>query len=314
MTAAPRKLRVDEAESGQRLDVFLAGTLDLSRAQARRLLARGAVRIGTRRLSEGAKGERVAAGTTVEVDRFTRPEHQKVLPEPDAPLVVLASGAGWLAVDKPAGMPVHPFEPDETGTVTNAVVARHPEMQGVGEAGLRSGVVHRLDVDTSGALLVATRDDSWSRLRAAFSEHRVTKVYRAVLQGVLEGDGAIELGFVTARHRPARVRVVADDELSRARGVRMGSLRWRCLERFAEATLVEVRPRTGHLHQIRATMAHLGHPVAGDLTYGGGSDVTGAPRQMLHAAHVAFEEIEATSPDPPDFLRICEALRASALA
>jgi 23S rRNA pseudouridine1911/1915/1917 synthase len=297
-------------DSGQRLDVFLAARLDLSRAQVRRLLARGAVRIGSRTLSEGAKGERVSRGTTVEVARFARAEDQRALAEPGAVLSVLAEGAGWIAIDKPAGTPVHPLDPGETGTVLNALVARHPEMQGVGEGGLRSGVVHRLDVDTSGAMLFATREEAWRTLRTAFREHRVTKIYRAVVVGRLEGDGAIEVGLVTARHRPAKVRVVADAELSRSRGVRMASLRWRCLERFEGATLVEVRPRTGHLHQIRVTFAHLGFPVAGDSKYGTTGDATGAPRQILHAARVACGEAEASSPDPADFRAFCEGLRS----
>jgi 23S rRNA pseudouridine1911/1915/1917 synthase len=310
MTTPIRSLEVGDADAGSRLDVFLAARLELSRSQARRLLARGAVRIGSRKLSESAKGERVRTGDTVLVSRFSRPENQRALAEPDVPLVILAQGPGWLAVDKPAGTPVHPLDPDETGTLGNALIARHPEVHGVGEAGLRSGVVHRLDVDTSGVLLFATRDDVWNRLRAGFSEHRVTKVYRAVVRGELEGEGAVELGFVTARHRPAVVRVVDERELARARGVRLGSLRWRCLERFAGATLIEVRPRTGHLHQIRASFAHLGFPIAGDRVYGGPADATGAPRQMLHASTLAFEEVVAASPDPVDFRGFCARLRA----
>jgi 23S rRNA pseudouridine1911/1915/1917 synthase len=305
--AAPfRTLTVDDAEAGGRLDVFLASRLSLSRAQARRLLARGAVRIDARRLTEGAKGERVQVGTTLTVERFTRPEHERVQPEPAAPLAILAAGRGWLAVDKPAGTPVHPLEPDETGTVLNAVAARHPEIQGVGEAGLRSGVVHRLDVDTSGALLFATAEDRWAELRAAFAEHRVSKLYRALVRGRLEGDGAIELAFVTARHRPARVRVV--DPREHTRGARTGSLRWRCLERFADASYVEVRPRTGHLHQIRATFEHLGHPLLGDRVYGGARPDDPA-RHMLHAQRVAIGDVAAESPEPADFAAALARLR-----
>ena len=110
-----------------------------------------------------------------------------------------------------------------------------------------------------------------------------------------------------ARHRPARVRVAAEGE--RARGARVGQLSYRPLEVFAGSTLLEVRPRTGFLHQIRATLAHLGFPVAGDRSYGPPADSTGAARQMLHAARVAFEEIEAESPDPADFAALCAKLR-----
>jgi 23S rRNA pseudouridine1911/1915/1917 synthase len=177
----------------------------------------------------------------------------------------------------------------------------------VGEGGLRSGVVHRLDLDTSGVLLMATHAQSWERLRRAFSEHRIEKVYRAIVLGRALQAGAAELPLVTARHRPARVRVAAEGE--HARGARIGQLAYRPLELFADATLLEVRPRTGFLHQIRATLAHLGFPVAGDRSYGPPSDATGAARQMLHAARIAFQEIEAESPDAADFAALCAKLR-----
>ena len=133
-------------------------------------------------------------------------------PEAAARLSILAHGPGWLAVDKPAGMPVRPHAEDERGTVLNAIAALEPAVHGVGEGGLRSGVVHRLDVETSGVLLVATREDAWRRLRRAFAERRVEKVYFALVWGELasrpgEALEEVEVGLVVARHRPARVRV-----------------------------------------------------------------------------------------------------------
>jgi 23S rRNA-/tRNA-specific pseudouridylate synthase len=172
--------------------------------------------------------------------------------------------------------------------------------------------VHRLDIDTSGVLLFATEEAVWRDLRAAFSEHRVEKTYRAIVVGRLEQEGFAEVGLVTARHRPARVRVVDDEELVRARGARMGELSYHPVEVFDDASLVEVRPRTGHLHQIRVTLAHLGHPVAGDATYGASSDPVGAPRQMLHAARAAWEGGEAESPDAADFCEVLARLREQA--
>jgi 23S rRNA pseudouridine1911/1915/1917 synthase len=157
-------------------------------------------------------------------------------------------------------------------------------------------------------LLVATQQAPWERLRRAFAEHRVEKVYRAIVLGRVLGAGSAELPLVTARHRPARVRVAELDE--RARGARIGILSYRPLEVFDAATLLEVRPRTGFLHQIRVTLAHLGHPVAGDRSYGPPEDATGATRHMLHAARVAFEEIAAESPDAPDFAALLARLRA----
>jgi 23S rRNA pseudouridine1911/1915/1917 synthase len=304
----PAPIEVAPADAGRRLDAFLAERLGLSRAQTRRLLARGAVQIDGRPLGAAAKGVALRAGERIEIAGET--DADSIVPEPDVPLGVLARGEGWLVVDKPAGMPVHPLDPGERGTLLGAVVARHPEVQGVGEeGGLRSGVVHRLDVDTSGALVVATDARAWQRLRAAFREHRVGKVYRAIALGEVPRDGEIELDLVTARHRPAYVRAAAEDEADRARTT---VTRWRVLEPLRGATLLEVETVTGFLHQVRATLAHLGHPLAGDRNYATGDDPTGAKRHMLHAAALRFEEIDATSPDPADFCSLLTSLGAAA--
>ncbi|HEY8492954.1 MAG TPA: pseudouridine synthase [Myxococcota bacterium] len=291
---------VSEAEAGARLDVVLAARLGVGRAAVRALLERGAVRIGSQRLGYRDKARAVAAGQRIDVTGFAAPDARRVRPEPDLPLVVRASGPGWVAVDKPAGMPVHPLREDEGGTVLNALVARHPGLQGVGEGGLRSGVVHRLDVDTSGVLLVATEETAWRRLRAAFREHRVDKRYRALVVGELTGEGAVEVDLTVARHRPARVAVVGEGVGPVPPNARRAGLRWRALGSGGGVTLLEVRPRTGFLHQIRATLAWLGHPVCGDPVYGTGDDPSAARRQLLHASALRFEEVRATSPDPPD--------------
>ena len=311
MTEPHQSLPIREEDRGQRLDRFLAEHLRLSRSQVRRLLVRGAVSVGGRSVNEDSKGLSLQPGPVVEVTPFARPEDQRALSAPDQPLGVLARGSGWLAVDKPAGIPVHPLREDEAGTVLNAVIGRFPEIHGVGEGGLRSGVVHRLDVDTSGVLLFATEEDAWQRLRGAFREHWVEKSYRALVIGLLEGEGSLEVGLVTARHRPARVRVVAEAELERARGAHIGVLSWRSLEVFGGAALVEVMPKTGFLHQIRVSLAHIGFPVLGDHSYGPASDPIPVPRQMLHATRASWGEVEASSPDPDDFraaLAQCAAL------
>jgi 23S rRNA pseudouridine1911/1915/1917 synthase len=313
---------VDPSEAGSRLDVFLAERLSLSRSGARRLLATGAVRIDGRPVAAGDKGLPLGSGDRVEVAAAARAGAEVVPQEPDAELRVLARGPGWLVADKPAGVPVHPLVAGERGTLLGAVAARHPGIQGIGEGGLRSGVVHRLDVDTSGALLIATDTAQWQRLRAAFREHRVDKRYRAIAHGELAADGEIELPLVTARHRPAFVRAATAAELGSARRTITS---WRVLERLQVsrseakpsedqqvcATLLEVRTVTGFLHQVRATLAHLGHPLVGDRTYAPGGDATGAARHMLHAASLAFEEIRAECPDAPDFAEMLARLRST---
>ena len=298
VTACTRALEVAGKDGGTRLDLFLARELELSRAAVRRLLARGVVRVDGRAVGEAAKGASLVLGARVEVAPFVRPEDQKARAEPASPLRVLASGPGWLALDKPAGVAVHPLREQETGTLLNAILARDPAVHGIGEGGLRSGVVHRLDIDTSGVVLFATREDTWQRLRGGFGEGRVEKVYRALVRGRLDRDGNLELPLITARHRPARVRVVDDKE--KARGAWRSSLQWHCLEELKGATWVEVRPKTGFLHQIRVSFAHLGFPILGDRVYGPRDDGLSAPRQMLHAARVRFEDVEAESPEPED--------------
>ncbi len=287
--------------------MFLAEQLALSRAQVRRLLARAAVSLDGRPAGESDKGRLLSEGQALSVEPFTRPGDERPEPEPGSAFCVLAEGPGWLALDKPPGTGVHPLREGERGTLLGAVAARHPEIAGVGEGGLRSGVVHRLDVDTSGVLLFATREESWQRLRAAFAQHRVEKRYRAVVQGHPR-DGEVELPLAVARHRPARVAVQPPG--TPARSARLARTAWRTLEEFPGAALVELRPVSGFLHQIRVTLAHLGHPVLGDRVYAEAAVASAAPRQLLHAAELRFEEVEAASPDPADFRAAQDALRA----
>jgi 23S rRNA pseudouridine1911/1915/1917 synthase len=304
---AAREIVVEKDAAGRRLDAWLAERLGIGRAGVRRLLESGAVRIDGRRLERRDKAAAVEPGRRVEIAQFAPPDARRALPEPSQPLVVLAEGPGWIALDKPAGTPMHPLRSDETGTLLNALVARHPEVQGVGEAGLRSGIAHRLDVDTSGVVLFGTEQAAWERLRTAFRSHRVAKLYRALVRGRLEGEGELRVSLAVARHRPAFVRVVEPKQP----GARRTSMTWRALAHGRDVTLLEVRPRTGFLHQIRATLAELGHPVCGDATYGGlapGADPSGAQRHLLHAAHIAVDEIEAASPDAPDFAAARERL------
>jgi 23S rRNA pseudouridine1911/1915/1917 synthase len=297
---------VNEAEAGARLDVFLAGALGATRGQVRRLLAAGGVEVAGGAAGLGAKGRLLALGERVAVREPTLAAAAAPEPQPERALAVLAEGDGWVAVDKPAGVAVHPLAPGERGTLLNALVARHPEVVGIGEGGLRSGVVHRLDVDTSGVLLFATSELRWLDLRDAFRSHRVDKTYRALVHGRLPGRGELVLHLSVLRHRPARVGVVEPG----AGRSRRTQLTWRSLELFDDATLVEVAPRTGFLHQIRASLAHLGHPVMGDAAYGAPADV--APRHLLHAARVSVGDVFAESPDAADFAEAVAKARLAA--
>ena len=301
---AGHELIVDAREAGLRLDQLVALLLGASRAEARRTLGRGGVAVDGRSVRMNDKGTPLDEGQRLTVEAFTPPAEQRPIPEPSAALEIVAEGEGWLAVDKPAGSAVHPLSEQETGTVLGALCARYPEIVGVGEGGLRSGVVHRLDVDTSGVLLFATDADRWHQLRTAFRKHRVHKTYRALVHGQLgregEGKGELALHLAVARHRPARVRVVGEADADFGRRTRLTRLSWRALRHGVDATLVEVKPRTGFLHQIRVSLAHLGHPVIGDAAYGAPSS-PGARRHLLHASRVEYADVRAAAGDAEDF-------------
>lgn len=302
----PRHFPVTEST---RLDKLLAHALDISRVEATRVLNRGDVSVNGQRAGGKHKGLILAPGDTVVVADFTPPESREVIPRPDLPLDVLAQGDGWVIVNKPAGMPVHPLDADETGTLLNAFVARFPQTQGVGEAGVRSGVVHRIDVETTGTLLIATSQSSWQHFRAAFQEHETKKIYQAIVEGKLVGNGRERLNLTVAQHRPARVAVVDETRDHAGGAVRLCTLTWRAIENFPSATLIEINLGTGFLHQIRATFSHMGHPVIGDSLYGSESTMKVAARPMLHASHLSALDATADAPLPDDMKQCLENMR-----
>lgn len=314
MPDPPRILDVSPFDAGQRLDAFLASRLAISRAAVRRLLDEARVRVGEHVAALRDKGRPVASGERVIVTGSASPEEAQPIADPAAPLQVLGEGPGWVAVAKPAGQPVHPLRTDERGTLLGAAIARWPEMFGVGEGGLRSGIVHRLDVDTSGALLLARDEATWQRLRAAFRAHRVAKRYRALVHGAVGDAGRADLRLAVTQHRPARVRVLGRAEEGIEPGEWSARLAWRCLERAGGASLVEVDLETGFLHQVRVSFAWLGHPLLGDRGYGGAmrtSSGVAATRHMLHAAALRLDEIDVRCDDAPDFAAALAALRAA---
>jgi len=299
-------VEADEAEV--RLDLFLAQRLGIGRQQACRLMDAGQVWLDGRPIPAHHKGRLLRAGMVLVVGQFEHPDTARILPNSRISLVVLAQSDGWVIVDKPAGMPVHPLRAAEDTTVLNALVARFPGIQGVGEGGLRSGVVHRLDVDTSGTLLVATAQGAWEHLRAAFVRHETEKTYRAIVAGQLTGAGRETMDLMIAQHRPAKVRIVSGSQHAGPTGVRRCDLAWRAVEALHDATLLEIQLGTGFLHQIRVMMAALGHPVLGDRLYGP-AQATRAPRQMLHAARLVAGPAKAASADPQDFVEVLARLR-----
>jgi len=283
------RITVEPADVGKRLDRFLCDHLSLSRTQAQKLLATGSVLVDDRVALESHKGRLLEPNQVVVVSDVEQLE--RVVPEPCMDLTVVASDDSAIIVQKPVGIPVHPLNPGETGTLLNGIAAMHPQIIGVGEGGLRSGVVHRLDLETSGLVAFALADNRWQKMRDAFAAGAARKTYHAIVHGRLEDGRDERMHLYVAQHHPARVRV-ADESNQSTRACR---LHWQAIEHANDTTLLEIDLQTGFLHQIRVMLAAIGHPVTGDRIYG--YDVK-ADRLMLHATCLSIDGLEASTGVP----------------
>jgi 23S rRNA pseudouridine1911/1915/1917 synthase len=294
------ELEVPTAAAGERLDAFLAGPLG-SRARAQRLIETGRVRVDGR---PRPKRHRLAGGERVTVeDEEDRPPAADAAP---APFDVVYEDEHLLVVDKPPGVVVHPARGHRTGTLAQALAGRAAG----GDDATRAGIVHRLDRDTSGLLVVARTPEAHRGLRAAMAARRVRREYLALVEGRPPArSGTIDAPL--GRDRRVRTRMSIDTDAPRA-----AVTHFEVERALAGATLLRVRLETGRTHQIRAHLRAIGHPVAGDPEYGR-RGLFGLRRQFLHATRLAFahpitgEPVDVESPLPPD---LQEALKAAGAA
>jgi 23S rRNA pseudouridine1911/1915/1917 synthase len=301
---------VPDAEAGERLDAWLARAEPRhSRARWQQLLRDGRVRVD----GEARKpNHRLAGGESVAWEE-PPPEPAPLVPEA-RPLRVLYEDADVLVLDKPPDCVVHPAPGHATGTLVHALLHHCSDLAGIGGE-RRPGIVHRLDRDTSGVMVVAKNETAMRRLVEQFKEHTVRKEYLALAWGRPEPEsGRIETPI--GRHPVDRKRMSVDAPTGR-HAVTL----YETVERFRDAALLRVRIETGRTHQIRVHLAHLGHPVVGDATYGrarGRRVPVPVARQMLHAARLAFthpgtgEPVEFEAPAPPDLRDAIRALRREA--
>ncbi len=278
-------------EAGARLDVALAARAGLSRAAAQRLIGEGRVTVDGR-----PARKRHALRPAEEVAWRRGPEPPAALAAEDVPYDIVYEDDWLLVVDKPAGVVVHPAPGHEHGTLAQGLV----EHGARGGHELRPGIVHRLDKDTSGLLIVAKGEAAYQALVAAMERRDITRVYVTLLRGDLpQDDGAIDAPI--GRHVRDRKRM----SLHTTAGKRAVT-HFRVLGRAPGFTLVRVRLETGRTHQIRVHFAALGYPVAGDAVYGGRERPEGLDRQFLHAAQLELPHPEdgrrmsCASPLPPD--------------
>lgn len=315
----PVEFVVNPSESGWRLDAYLAFYLsDYSRVHLRRAISAGGVLVDGR----GAKpAYRLKPGQRVSV---TLPEMPREGPSPEnIPLAILYQDEWLAAIDKPPGMVVHPARGHWTGTLASAIQYHLVHLSGVGGP-TRPGIVHRLDRDTSGVILVARSDQAHARLSAQFEARTIEKEYFAIVSGRPDLDRDLidrSIGF----HPQQREKMAIRHE---AEGARPAQSYYEVVERFDGFAAVRILPKTGRTHQIRVHLAHVGCPVLCDRQYGGRSQITRGEirrqpgddlvllaRQALHARRIRFvhpgtgEPMEIEAPIPSDLAAVLDELR-----
>ena len=281
-----REVRLPITATG-RLDRALADALGVGRAAIKRSFAAGEVRVGGKR-ARASDPAPPGAVIVLELEAAAGPP----IPDEEAPLRILAEGPGWLVADKPAGIATHPLREGETGTLANAVIARHPECAEASPDPRDGGALQRLDVETSGCVLFARSRSAWEALRVQLSARTVEKRYLALVAGRLESGGVCSVALA---QRGARVVAVPDlDRPPKSIGKpREAETHYDVLRAYPLQTLVDVRIVTGVMHQIRAHLAFLGYPVVGDVLYGGpAAALGGLSRHFLHAAAIGFDRPE----------------------
>jgi len=305
-------LTIPPEQAGQRLDQALAVLLpDYSRSRLKAWIEGGEVRVDGATLRPRDK---VSGGETVTV-RVALREESRALPQ-DIPLVLVHEDAHVFVVDKPAGLVVHPGAGNPDRTLQNALLALDPGLAGLP----RAGIVHRLDKDTSGLLVVARTLPAHTALVRMLGERDVHREYQAICRGVMTAGGTVDAPI--DRHPTDRVRMAIRE------GGRESVTHYRVIKRYRSHTHVRVQLETGRTHQIRVHLAHAGYPIVGDKVYGGrltfpkGASealrqaLRDFPRQALHAARLQFDHpvtgrpLECVSPLPADMLDLLALLAA----
>jgi 23S rRNA pseudouridine1911/1915/1917 synthase len=285
-----------DAAGGTRLDVFLADKLaGLSRAQVKKVIDGGGARVGGFIRKAGYK---LKAGNRVIVEYDPPPSEGRLLPEP-IPLKILYMDADVIVIDKPSGLCVHPGAGHPKGTLVNALIHHFPEVALIGSEE-RPGIVHRLDMDTSGVMVVARSPLAYTELVRQFKKRVVWKTYLGLAWGQVPATEG-RINWPLGRHPGKGTRISI-----KARNPKKAETFFQVQRLFRDTTLLEIKPITGRTHQIRVHLAAAGHPIVGDPIYGRKRPPREFPRLFLHAHTLSFvhpgtgERLTFASPLPPD--------------
>lgn len=306
-----QEIKVSHVESGKRVDVLAAEKTGITRSRIQRLIEKGSVLVNSKSVRQNY---RVKAGDIITLT-VVEEETSGLVPEA-LPVEILYEDQYLVVVNKPSGMVVYPATGHNKGTLMNALLYHCKKLAKTGGP-LRPGVVHRLDKDTSGVMVVALDDTAYYSLAEQFKQRTINRKYIALIYGDLKGDSG-EIALHIGRSESDRKKMS-----TRVKKGREALTIWRVIERFQNAVLIEARLRTGRTHQIRVHFASIGHPVLGDRTYGKKVEIEvkarekiSFPRQMLHAVMLGFvhpvtrEYLEFHSPLPEDMEERARDLRA----
>ena len=299
MTEMDKRFEFIVASPGERLDKYIAAQCQISRSYAQKLIDDGQVAVN----GHAAKAsQKLNTGDNIVVS-IPPPSPISLAPE-DIPLKVVYEDKDLIVVDKPAGLLVHPAAGQHTGTLVNAILARCPDLGEI-NGSVRPGIVHRLDKDTSGVMMVAKNDAAQRSLSRQIKQRSIKKGYLALVLGHLTPErGAIDAPI--GRHPKDRKRMAV------VSGGREARTEYKVIKYFDDYTLVEAMPETGRTHQIRVHFAAIGHPIFGDHIYGKRSPLLG--RQFLHAHRLGFklpssgEFVEFRAELPPDLEEVLKQL------
>lgn len=303
-----RQAEVPRALDGERLDRVVAMLWDLPRSEVSALVSSGRVRVGGEEAS--SRSRRLVSGEVVEVDEPPARAEAVVEPDLDVQVSVVAVDEHVVVVDKPAGLVVHPGPGHDRGTLVHGLVARWPEVAAVGDPA-RPGIVHRLDAGTSGLLTVARTPLAYASLVEQLRSRTVERRYFALVWGHVDPPAGI-VDAPVGRSGRARTQMAISATGKEAR------TRYQVLEHYdapAALSLLECTLETGRTHQVRVHLAAIGHPVAGDVRYGGRRPTLPVSRPFLHAHFLAFDHPATgerrghTSPLPADLEEVRELLR-----
>lgn len=297
-------LEITENQAGERIDRFLADSQDLTRSFLQKILKEGEVIVNGKSVKANyklRKGDRIE----FEIPEAVEPD---IVAE-DIPLSILYEDADVLVVDKPKGMVVHPAAGHYSRTLVNAVMYHcKGELSGINGV-LRPGIVHRIDRDTTGSIIICKNDMAHNEIARQLKEHSINRRYRAIVTGVLKDEeGTIEGAIGRDKKDRKKMAIIADGKPA--------VTHYRVLQRFKHYTYVECVLETGRTHQIRVHMASIGHPLLGDEVYGRRSDKYKCEGQCLHAMTLGFhhprtgEYIEVNAPLPPYFEHLLAVLES----